>query len=210
MNLFIYPPLRLAIILGGLSLIGLSIVSLTFHWTREKIEENQQLARLALLQQILPATAYDNDLLNDTVSIKDQWLENQQVKALYRARLQQHPVAVIIQTTAMNGYNGAIELLVGIYFDGSIAAVRVVSHQETPGLGDAIELQKSAWIEQFNQHGLIPANSMRWAVKRNGGDFDQLSGATITSTAVIQAVKKTLQYYQLHQSTVWNSPTKFR
>ncbi|MCH7882746.1 MAG: RnfABCDGE type electron transport complex subunit G, partial [Proteobacteria bacterium] len=129
---------------------------------------------------------------------------NEEESLVYLARVLEEPVAVIFNTIAPNGYSGRIHLLVGIYFDGSLAGVRAVKHAETPGLGDAIELQKSDWMHSFEKRSLDRPGSKLWKVKRDGGVFDQFTGATITPRAVVEAVKNTLLYYQKNAKNLYD------
>jgi len=119
-----------------------------------------------------------------------------------RAFKQQQLVAIIAAPTAPDGYNGSIKLLVAIRQNGDLMGVRVVAHQETPGLGDAIDSNKSNWIYSFNGRSLNNPELIDWKVKRDGGHFDQFTGATITPRAVVKMVLKTLQYYQANQTTL--------
>ena len=123
---------------------------------------------------------------------------------MYRARLRGEPVAAIFRSIAPDGYSGKIHLLVGVYIDGSLAGVRVVKHAETPGLGDAVEIRKSSWIEDFAGKSLTNPSQDRWRVKRDGGDFDQFTGATITPRAVVAAVRNTLLYYQQNTDMIFD------
>jgi electron transport complex protein RnfG len=203
MKLPTHKSLALAILLGAMTLFGLSAVSFVYYLSASKIAENQQAAILANLQQVLPAKLYDNDIVNDTLQVADPLLGNSLPTTIYRARKQGNPVAVVIASAAPEGYNGKIALLVAVLQNGTVAGVRVISHQETPGLGDKIESERSNWILSFEQQSLARLGLLQWAVKRDGGYFDQFSGATITPRAVVKAVKNTLQYYQRHQAELF-------
>ena len=122
---------------------------------------------------------------------------------VYRARLGGEPVAAVFNSIAPDGYSGSIHLLVGVYVDGSLAGVRVVKHSETPGLGDGIEKRKSDWIDIFDGKSLANPGANGWRVKRDGGVFDQLTGATITPRAVVEAVHNTLLYYQRNADMIF-------
>ncbi len=189
------------ILLSGLFLclfavVGTSFVALTEYNTRQAIAENERRVLLRNLHALLPADKLDNDIVNDSIVIAASLLLGTVNKSLvYRARLRGEPVAVVFNSIAPNGYSGKIHLLVGVYFDGSIAGVRAIKHAETPGLGDAIEIQKSPWIRDFDAKSLDNLTRLHWLVKRDGGVFDQFTGATITPRAVVQAVKNTLLYY---------------
>lgn len=198
------------ILLSGLFLwafavLGTGFVAITEDTTREQIVENERRALLRNLYQLLPAEALDNDIATDTVEVPTSpLLGNQQPGTVYRARLNGKPVAAIFNSIAPNGYSGKIHLLIGVYVDGSLAGVRAVKHQETPGLGDGIEVRKSDWILDFNGKSLDNPSRSKWAVKRDGGVFDQFTGATITPRAIVQAVEKTLLYYGQNATTIFN------
>jgi electron transport complex protein RnfG len=198
-----HKPLALATLLGGISFIGIALVALIFYVSQGKIQDNERAAVLESLQQVLPANLYDNDIVNDTIQVTEPQLGNSLATTIYRARNNGKPVAVVIASAAPDGYNGKITLLVAIKRDGSLAGVRVIAHQETPGLGDKIEIDRSNWIRSFEQQSLARPGLQKWAVKRDGGYFDQFSGATITPRATVKAVKNTLLYYQAHQAELF-------
>ena len=202
MKLPAHKPAALAILLGGMTLMGISLVSLVFYLSDSTIQANQRAAVLQNLQQVLPLTLYDNQIENDTLIVTDPQLGNA-ATTIYRARKHGKPVAVVIASAAPDGYNGKIALLVAIKLDGTLAGVRVIAHQETPGLGDKIELSRSDWVLRFQQQSLSRLGLPHWAVKRDGGAFDQFSGATITPRAVVTAVKNTLLFYQNHQQELF-------
>ena len=193
---------RRQILLSGLFLwsfavVGTTLVALTELGSRERIVENERRVLLRNLHALLPADRLDNDIAADTLTLgPSPLLGSQQDSIVYRARLRGEPVAAIFTSIAPDGYNGRIHLLVGIYVDGSLAGVRVVKHAETPGLGDAIEYRKSDWIKGFDGKSLVNPPAEGWEVKRDGGEFDQLTGATITPRAVVRAVRDTLLYYR--------------
>lgn len=198
------------IMLSGLFLclfavVGTSFVAVTEYNTRQAIAENERRVLLRNLHALLPAEKLDNDIVSDTRLIMASPLLGTVDKSpVYRARLRGEPVAVVFNSIAPNGYSGKIHLLVGVYFDGSVAGVRAIKHAETPGLGDAIEIQKSPWVLDFDGKSLDNPVAARWSVERDGGDFDQFTGATITPRAVIQAVKKTLLYYEKNADNLFD------
>ena len=193
---------RRQILLSGLFLLlfavaGTALVALTELNSRDAITANERRVLLRNLYALLPADEIDNDLAADSIVLPPSpLLGTDQASTAYRARLDGEPVAVIFNSIAPDGYNGRIYLLVGIYVDGSVAGVRVVKHAETPGLGDAIEARKSPWIHGFDGKSLGNPVLDRWSVRRDGGEFDQLTGATITPRAVVAAVRDTLLYYR--------------
>lgn len=162
------------------------------------LKEAQQKKRLDTFAQVLPAHLYNNDPLSDTRLVRDaqalQKLGREEPVTVYRARKNGQPVGVILTATAPDGYSGEITVLIGVLADGRISGVRILEHRETPGLGDKIELDKSPWILEFNGRSLRDDNDPRWGVKKDGGDFDQFTGATITPRAVVEAVKNALVF----------------
>jgi electron transport complex protein RnfG len=184
---------------------GTTLVAVTEFTTASAIEENERQVLLRNLHALLPPQELDNDIATDTRELPPSPLLGTDSSSLvYRARLDGEPVAAVFNSVAPNGYNGSIHLLVGVYVDGSLAGVRVVKHSETPGLGDAIERRKSSWIEGFDGKSLTKPGADGWRVKRDGGVFDQLTGATITPRAVVQAVHNTLLYYQRNADMIFD------
>ncbi len=198
MKLPAHKPFALALLLGGMSCVGIGLVSLVFHLSHATIAQNQQNALVNTLQQLLTTVQYDNDLLQSRQQVNHLLLGDNNPKSVYFASYQGRPVATLISCVAPDGYNGNIVLLVAIKPDNSLIAVRVVAHRETPGLGDGIEIDRADWITQFNRYSLQNLVSTDWAVKREGGKFDQLTGATITSRAVINAVHNALFFAQTY------------
>ncbi len=183
------------LLLSLFCLVGVILVAGTDRLTRTRIEQNQKQAMLRKLAEVLPKGVYDNDPLSDTLSVAG-WpgdLAHKKTR-IYRAKKQERPTAMVIDTYAPQGYNGDIRLLIALSVEGAVLGVRVTRHQETPGLGDRIEAAKSVWIKQFDEKSLIHPKIEHWAVKKDGGDFDQLSGATITPRAVVAAVKGALEF----------------
>lgn len=186
-----------AVFLFLFAAIGTALVAFTFDNTHERIAANERATLLRNLHVLIPPDTHDNDIFNDTVEVTEpDALGTHEPAVVYRARKQGWPVAAVLTTVAPDGYSGAIKLLVGINLDGSLAGVRVFSHHETPGLGDAIDIQRSNWILGFTGRSLRNPALKQWAVKRDGGDFDQFTGATITPRAVVKAVKKALIYFE--------------
>jgi len=201
MSILSKPVLRAASILGLFSFIGIGLVSLTHSVTEDRIIENERQFITKTLREIVPNNLHDNDLLNSSVQVSDPLLapDNRPV-TLYKAFKNNELIAIIASPLSADGYNGSIKLLVAIKKDGSLLGVRVVSHHETPGLGDGIESHKSDWIYSFNGLSLQQPPLSGWAVKRDGGQFDQFTGATITPRAIVKAVLNTLKYYQANRA----------
>ncbi|MCE9632943.1 MAG: electron transport complex subunit RsxG [Methylophilales bacterium] len=187
------------------SVLGTLMLAYVHIITKAPIAEAEREAKLKLLEQVLPASLHDNNLLKDAIPIAAGGeLNNRDETLAYRARLQGKPSAVILETIAPDGYSGDIKLLIGIKVDGEIAGVRVLSHKETPGLGDYIDIAHSDWIRKnFDTQSLAKSNNEAWAVKKDGGNFDYVTGATITARAVVKATHKALQYYAAHQQEIF-------
>jgi len=201
---------RRQILLSGVFLalfavVGTTLVALTEYSTSAAITENERQVLLRNLYALLPRDKLDNDIATDTLQLPaSALLGTDDASTVYRARLGGEPVAAIFNSVAPDGYNGKILLLVGVYIDGRLAGVRVVKHAETPGLGDAVEIRKSPWINDFAGKSLANPTPERWRVKRDGGDFDQFTGATITPRAVVAAVRNTLLYYRQNADMIFN------
>lgn len=184
---------------------GAAMVGVTFTLTVDDIKYNEKLTLLRKLNNIIPAEAYDNDLLLDTISIEpDTLLGTKEATLAYRARKEGKDIAVVYSSVAPSGYNGSIYLLVGVYENGELAGVRVVKHRETPGLGDAVSISHSDWILGFNGKSLNNPDHKKWKVKRDGGIFDQFTGATITPRAVVNAVHDALAYFEKNKSVLFS------
>ena len=190
------------------AVLGTAVLAYTHLTTKQPIAEAEAKIRLALFSQLLPSTMYDNDLLSDAIRIDAGVLGNEDETWLYRARLNGAPSAIILQTTAPDGYSGAIKLLVAVQANGELAGVRVLAHKETPGLGDYIEVSHGQWILQFNGRSLFSTADDGWKVKKDGGQFDYVTGATITPRAVIKAVHGVLIYFKQNQQQLFDAPTE--
>ncbi len=196
-----------ALLLGLFAIVGTGLVALTHDSTQARIQANERAVLLRSLYTLIPKQDIDNDLAGDTVQVTaPAYLGSERPVTVYRARKDGKPVAAVFNTVAPDGYGGAIKLLVAVRYDGTIAGVRVVSQHETPGLGDAIEADKSHWIFGFNGRSLHNPDKQGWAVKRDGGIFDQFTGATISPRAVVKAVYLTLVYFSQHRDSLF-TPT---
>lgn len=179
------------------AVVGTTLVALTEFTTAEAIAKNEREVLLRNLHALLPPERFDNDIAADRLGLApSELLGTESPSTAYRARLDGEPVAAVLNSIAPDGYSGRIHLLVGIYVDGTLAGVRVVKHAETPGLGDGIEIGKSPWIRSFDGKSLSNPDARGWRVRRDGGEFDQLTGATITPRAIVAAVRNTLLYYR--------------
>ena len=192
------PALISAIILAAFAILGSSLVGFSYESTHEQILENQRETLRRQINEVFPEAQHDNIVIDDVVSIKDDELGDDEVK-VYRATLKQIPTGLIYSPVTADGYSGDILLTIAINENNQITGVRVLQHKETPGLGDKIETRRSGWSKSFDDTSLTSPRAEKWAVKLDGGDFDQFTGATITPRAVVKAVKNTLQYHQLNK-----------
>jgi Na+-translocating ferredoxin:NAD+ oxidoreductase subunit G len=203
-----YPILLAGVMLGLFSLIAIGLVSTLHHGTGERIARNHRTSVLHKLQEILPPDRYDNDIIADAMDIEEPSLDARHPVTVYRARKQGQPVAAVLLPTAPDGYSGDIRLLVAIYTNGELAGVRVIAHKETPGLGDPIDERKSNWIRAFVGLSLDNLKIDQWRVKKDGGAFDQFTGATITPRAVVKQVKNSLNYFNANKDKLFQLPAE--
>ncbi|MFC0322323.1 electron transport complex subunit RsxG [Gallibacterium melopsittaci] len=180
-----------ALILGFVALICTLITLGMYLLTQDRIQQAMENQQRQLLAEVLPKNFADNNLLAACYRPKEN-SHLQNISRLYLAQKQQNIVAYLFETTAPDGYSGDIRILVAVTPEGKVLGVRVLEHHETPGLGDKIETRLSNWIYAFTNKIFKLEESDKWAVKKDGGDFDQFAGATITPRAVVNAVKKGL------------------
>jgi electron transport complex protein RnfG len=188
-------------ILAGFALIASVLLGVTQCSTESAIEQRLTEDLQKSLAEVVPNGIYDNDILKDTLTIPSSDFNIGAKETLvYRARKGGFVTAVCFKFTAPDGYSGAIDMIMGVARDGTVLGVRVLNHKETPGLGDKIELAKSDWILSFNGKSLDNLTQQQWAVKKDGGVFDQFSGATITPRKSVQATYRGLQFFKQHQA----------
>jgi electron transport complex protein RnfG len=186
------------------AIIGTAVLASTYFLTHEKIVESEKAEKLKLITQIVPPDLFDNDIMQDTLSIStDPLLGNDDTTLAYRARLNGEPSSVVLEAIAPDGYSGKIALILAVKANGELAGVRVVTHKETPGLGDYIELPKNPWIKGFDGKSREMYKDTEWKVKKDGGQFDYMAGATITPRAIVKAVNKSLQYFAANREQLF-------
>ena len=196
--------LKTAITMLAFASIGTSLLAYVFDITRAPIEASEKEARLALFKEILPLNVYDNDLLKTTVEIDPNDLLGNRVSTIANiAKFNNKTAGVVLEAIAHDGYSGDIKLLIAIRADGSISGVRVLAHKETPGLGDYIDIAHGKWIKLFDDESVHKTPIANWQVKKDGGKFDYMVGATITPRAVVKAVLKALQFYEINKQTLF-------
>jgi len=196
--------LRTALNLLFFTVIGTAILAFTFSITFDRIAQSEETAKLKLINQVAPQSMYDNDLVKDTVTLPaSTQLGTAQDTVAYRGRLKGRPSVVVLEAIAPDGYSGKIGLIVAISHEGVISGVRVVTHKETPGLGDYIDIAKNQWISLF-----VGASHQRyqegdWKVKKDGGQIDYMAGATITPRAIAKAVHSALHYFDENRENLF-------
>ena len=195
-----------SLLLGAFALITTALLALTAEFTKERIAKSEREAQQKALFEIIPRERHDNDMLEETINIpEDAWagLGLKSGGEIHVARHTNDTIAVIIPAVAPDGYSGDIRMIVGINADGSIAGVRILDHHETPGLGDKIELKKNDWVLNFNGKSNTAPELSHWKVKKDGGDFDQFAGATITPRAVVNQVRRVLEFADAHRDELF-------
>jgi H+/Na+-translocating ferredoxin:NAD+ oxidoreductase subunit G len=188
--------LQTAINLVFFAVLGTAILASVYFMTLDPIRKTEEEAKLKLIAQIVPPDSFDNNIIQDTLSIPpNELLGTDEPTLAYRARFKGKPTAVVLSSIAPDGYGGKITMILAVRTNGELAGVRVVANNETPGLGDYIELPKSPWIKGFDGKSLAVYKDADWKVKKDGGKFDYMAGATITPRAVVKAVHKALVYF---------------
>ncbi|MBA5762015.1 electron transport complex subunit RsxG [Vibrio sp. 404] len=182
------------------------LVALTQYLTKDQIKLQEQAQLLSVLNQVIPQEMHDNVLYEACTLVQSPALGTTMPMPAYIATMQGKPSAIALEAIAPDGYNGAIKIIVGVQLDGTITGTRVLSHQETPGLGDKIDLRVSDWILGFAGKQATADNESSWHVRKDGGQFDQFTGATITPRAVVKSVKRTVDYINQNQQQLLAQP----
>ncbi len=195
------PRLRALLSLSLIGLFAAMLLSGVDRLTREPIAAAEQRRALAALTELVPAARFDNDPVKDRIERPLPGFGRSAI--IHQARLGDQPVALIFDVTTPRGYAGDIRLLVALDPEGVLLGVRVLTHRETPGLGDRIEARRSDWIDQFSGRSLDNPMSQRWVSDRRGGAFDTITAATVTTDAVIDAVRRVLVEAQAAGQSLW-------
>ncbi len=192
-----------SLLLAAFALFVAAGLASTEIGTREAREASLRKVQSAALAEIITNDFHDNILLDDFITVSDsEYLKLKSEKKIHISRLNGQVNAFIFPTRAPDGYGGSINSIVGVYIDGTIAGARVISHAETPGLGDKIELKKSPWILEFSGKSLNNPEADQWAVTKDKGIFDSFTGATITPRAVINSIHNTLIYFDKNKQSL--------
>jgi electron transport complex protein RnfG len=194
---------RTLLFVGVIAVAAAVLVTSSYDFTEERIAANERARLVASLNSVLDPALSNTDLNPVRIDARDELLGSAEPVDVFVMMTGGRPVATVFATIAPDGYNAEIQLLVGISPDERITGVRAVRHRETPGLGDAIDIDKSDWISQFDGKSLTDPALSRWAVDRDEGAFDSLTGATVTPRAVVKAVKNTLLYFAAHKDELF-------
>ena len=200
---------RTAAILFVFVIVFTGLLSGAYLWTKPAIEASATEEKMKLVNEVLPASEYDNALLTDTLSLPPTpELGLADSSTLYRARKAGQPVAAVFEAVAPDGYAGKIRLIIAIRADGRVAGVRVTQHRETPGLGDYVETKKDKnkahpWITQFTNMSLAKFNDKAWKLKKDGGSLEYHAGATITPRAIAKAVLKAVKWAETNRNQLF-------
>jgi electron transport complex protein RnfG len=196
--------------LAVFAVITTGLISLTYFGTRDQIALQQQQKLLSILNAVIDEGSYDNSIQLDCALVTSvEMLGSDQPQHIYRATKEGRPVAAAIETTAPDGYSGKIQLVVGVTSSkldsAKVTGVRILDHKETPGLGDKIDLRINDWVLDFDNQVYTAEMASNWAVKKDGGQFDQFTGATITPRAVVNAVRASVEYYLANKTTIFSA-----
>ncbi|MFI0400631.1 MAG: electron transport complex subunit RsxG [Thiolinea sp.] len=207
MSTLVHEVSKPTLLLAGFAVAGTLLLAGVHNLTAQQIAESERLGLLKRINTLVEASRYDNNPLEDKISLPPAELNSSEPVLVYRLRKQNQPVAAIFTATTPDGYSGNIRLVVGVNADQTLAGVRVLTHKETPGLGDWIDAEKSDWILGFSGKSLQNPKDTGWTVKKEGGEFDQFTGATITPRAVVAAVKQVLVWSEQHIDTLYAPST---
>ena len=199
-----------SLFVGALPLLVLCFVAVlgiyaAGHYLEDRIARNQHMSILNISETLLPLD-YDSDLAGDRLNVTiPTYFGTEMAANIYRARLGEEPVGLIFNPVIARGYNGIMEMAIGIKYDGTVTGVRILQHRETPGLGDKVHQDNSDWISGFDGRSLADTPKEAWEVEKDGGVFDHLSGATVSQRAVIRAVEHTLNYYKANREHLFDN-----
>jgi len=195
------------LILAAVAAICTTLVALTFSLTKDRITANEQAYLEQSLTPVLAGKTFDNDLSASAMTVRAPHdLPGRENAVIYRTRAGNTPLVALFVVTAPDGFTGPIKLLIGIDTDGVVTGVRALEHKETPGIGDLIDESRSDWIYQFSGTSLDAPERTAWTIRRDGGAFDQMTGASVTSRAAVNAVNQTLLYFEANREMVFSAP----
>ena len=199
--------LKTGLTLAGIAAICTAAVATTYQLTRDRIAANERALLEQSLEPALSGIVFDSSITESMLIIPaPHQLPGNDDAIVYRVYAGSAPAAALFAVTARDGYAGPIRILLGIAYDGTVSGVRILEHRETPGLGDKIESSRSDWVFQFEGRSLGDPPVDGWAIRRDGGQFDQLSGASVTPRAVLGAIQQTLIYFEANREEIFSAP----
>ena len=200
--------LKSGVTLAAIGAVCAALVAITYSLTSERIAANEQAWLEKSLEPALAGLTFEGSVSESMLVVRTPHdLPGPDDVIIYRVYADDQPVAALFTVTARDGYAGAIRVLIGIEYDGTITGIRILEHRETPGLGDKIVSSRSDWVYQFDGRSLGDPRLEEWAIKRDGGEFDQLTGASVTPRAVIKVTKETLIYFAERRDEIFSAAT---
>ena len=199
--------LKNGVTLAVIAAICTALVATTWHLTVDRIAANDKALLEQSLQPALSDIFYDSGVSESRLVLSPPHeLPGSEAAIIYRVYAGSEPVAALFAVTARDGFSGPIRILLGVNYDGVVTGVRILQHKETPGLGDKIESTRSDWVHQFAGRSLVDPVVAQWSIRSDGGQFDQLTGASVTPRAVIKAMRDTLLYFDAHRDEIFAAP----
>ena len=198
--------LKSGVTLAAIAAVCAALVAITYSFTSERIAANEKAWLEKSLEPALAGLTFEGSVSESMLVVRTPHdLPGPDDVIIYRVYADDLPVAALFAVTARDGYAGAIRVLIGIEYDGTITGIRILEHRETPGLGDKIVASRSDWVYQFDGRSLGDPGLEKWAIKRDRGEFDQLTGASVTPRAVIKVAKETLIYFAAHRDEIFSA-----
>ena len=196
--------IKTGLTLAVIAAVCTALVAATYRLTEDRIAANEKALLEQSLQPALGGLSFDGSVSESRIELQPPHdLPGNDPAIIYRVYAEDRPAAALFAVTARDGFSGPIRILVGVRIDGNVSGVRILQHRETPGLGDKIEPARSDWVFQFDDRSLGDPVTTRWAIKNDGGDFDQLTGASVTPRAIIKAIRDTLLYFDAHRDEIF-------
>jgi electron transport complex protein RnfG len=196
--------IKTGLTLAAIAAVCTTLVAATYRVTEDRIAANEKALLEQSLQPALGGLSFDGGVSESRIVLPPPHeLPGNDAAIIYRVYAQERPAAALFAVTARDGFSGPIRILVGVEFDGKVSGVRILQHRETPGLGDKIEPARSDWVFQFDDRSIGDPMTAQWAIKGDGGDFDQLTGASVTPRAIIKAIRDTLLYFDAHRDEIF-------
>lgn len=199
--------IKTGVTLALIAAICTALVAATYQGTKERIAANEKALLEQSLQPALAGLFYDSGVSESRLILQPPHeLPGNDAAIIYRVYAESEPVAALFAVTARDGFSGPIRILIGVDHSGVVSGVRILQHRETPGLGDKIESRRSDWVFQFDGRSLRDPAVEAWSIRGDGGEFDQLTGASVTPRAVVKAIRETLVYFDANRDLIFSLP----